>query len=260
MLVALRTKVEELAGLKAGVTEEQLEQRFAQADEGVAQVSRRVDDLGSSVDEAVTSLTDKEHELAALNRHFTESSTRIESIVEDIRDALSAFPELGSANVDDLAARLERVVERVEAFEAATREQADARERASAELAHRIDVLEQQLGTVASEVARARTLWPVALRSLEARLDDVASHARRPEAVAAAAAAAAPEPGGDAEPETATDDDLVASLRDSLQAMETVAAEMTRASDALGSKEDTVETHEAVAAGGGTVVPLRSDP
>ena len=47
-----------------------------------------------------------------------------------------------------------------------------ARERSAAELGARLEALDQQVAGLASELARAKTLWPVALRSLEARLDD----------------------------------------------------------------------------------------
>ena len=255
MLTVLRSKVEELAGFRSGVTEEQLENRLAEAGERLQAVGQRIDALATTVDSAVSGLSDKEHELAALNRHFTESSARIESIVGDIRDALSALPEPGAASVDELVARMDRVVERVESFEAASRDAAEAHERTNAELSRRIDAIEQQVATVAGDVARAKTLWPVALRSLEARLDDVASHARRPEI------SSVPDPddavaGEDA---TAADDDLLAGLRDSLQAMETVAAEMARASDVLAPDAETDDDdHEPMAAAGGTIVPLRS--
>jgi hypothetical protein len=119
---------------------------------------------------------------------------------------------------------------------------------------------------VAEEVSRAKTLWPVALRSLEARLDDAVHGHRRPE------------PGQDVVPDDAPleaepADDLLAGLRDSLQAMETVAAEMTRASDTLGETSDDApspdvppptpspshpEQAPAAAAGGATIVPLRT--
>lgn len=250
MLGTLHTQVTALAGLRAGVTEEQLAERFAEVDETTSRLSERVDMVASGIESAVASLGDKEHELAALNRHFTESSTRIESIVEDIREALSAFPELGSASVDDLALR----VERIESFESASREAADARERGANELTRRIDAIEQQVATVASEVARAKTLWPVALRSLEARLDDVASHARRPELTPVPALDSTDVAGDD----VSGDDDLLAGLRDSLHAMENVAAEMARASDALGATDDPTDLHEAVAVAGATIVPLRS--
>ena len=87
--------------------------------------------------------------------------------------------------------------------------------------------MDQRVATVAEEVSRAKTLWPVALRSLEARLDD-AVRARRHEAEMA--------PGTDAPA-----DDLLAGLRDSLQAMEAVAAEMTRASETVSPQPDLQE-------------------
>ena len=160
-------------------------------------------------------LSDKEHELAALHRHFTDSSTARRSIVEDIREALHALPEPGSTLLDELSARLTRV-------ESAERDAADANDRRASELARKVDRIEGRLAGVAEEVARAKTLWPVALRSLEARLDD-AVHAHRDEL---AAGDTGPVPAAsDAPP-----DDLLAGLRDSLQAM-SVAAEMARASE-----------------------------
>jgi chromosome segregation ATPase len=257
MLATLRGQVEALGGLRSGVTEEQLDRRIAETEGTLTRLSERIDSLAGSVEAATASLGDKEHELAALHRHSTEASDRIESIVDDIREALSALSEVGSSSVDDLTARVERV-------EDVVREAAEAREHETGELARRIDVIDQRVATVATEVARAKTLWPVALRSLEARLDDAASHARRPE------------PLHFADDETATtdhddmpSDDLLAGLRDSLEAMETVAAEMARASDVLGSPEDEPPTSEpepepepepeaSAAAAGATIVPLRA--
>lgn len=265
MLATLRTQVEALAGLRPGGSDEENERRFAAAEDGIVRLGRRIDALGATVEAATTGLADKEHELAALHRHFTEASTRFEGIVEDIRDALSALPEIGSAGVDDVAARLEHVADRLARFEDVSRETAAALAEGTRTLEQRLELLEQQLATVASEVARARTLWPVALRSLEARLEDVASHARLPEPSVEHADAT----------EQDADEDLLAGLRDSLHAMETVAAEMAKASDVLSTDgeprvaqdaEAQGDTHldpphDAVAAGGATVVPLRSaDP
>lgn len=258
MLTALRGKVEELGALGAAVTEEQLDERVGRTDESVTRLASRVEALTVTIDSAVADISAKEVELSELHRRFTESSGRIESVVDDIREALSAFPELGSANVDDLAARLERLGERVERSDAATRQHSETGQRLAAELSHKIEAIEAQVATVASEVARAKTLWPVALRSLEARLDDVAPHARQPEPVLATDT----DPAG-----SRADDDLLAGLRDSLQAMETVAAEMSRASDALTAADapfpiiPPAPAQEAVGAGGATIVPLRSsDP
>jgi chromosome segregation ATPase len=245
MLATLRSQVEALGGLSSGVTDEQLDQRFGETEEAFAQLAERIDSLVAGVESATTSLGEKEHELVALHRHFTESSTRIESIVDDIREALSALPEPGSSSLDDLAGRLERI-------ESSTRKAAETNARTAAELTGRIDVVDQHVAAVAAEVARAKTLWPVALRSLEARLDD-AVHGHRPE------------PASDDAASTHLDDepadDLLAGLRDSLQAMETVAAEMARASETLGEPADedsTPEEQAPVASAGATIVPLRT--
>jgi chromosome segregation ATPase len=255
MLTALRSKVEELAGFRSGVTEEVLEQRLAESGERVQDVAGRIDALTATVDSAVANMSGKEQELATMHRHFTESSERIESVVGDIRAALAAFPDPGAANVDEVVMRMDRVVERVESFEATTREAAEASERASAALANRIEAIEQQVTTVASEVERAKTLWPVALRSLEARLDDATTHPPRPDITAVP----------DESPTTSSEEpapanDLLAGLRDSLQAMESVAAEMARASDTAGAaaSDESDDDEPVAAAGGGTIVPLRS--
>ena len=265
MLATLRSQVEALGGLTSSVSEEQVDRRFGDMDDALAGFAQRLDTLARTVEEATTSLRDKELELVALNRHFTESSTRIESIVDDIRDALHAFGELDSTALDELAARIERM-------EAATRDAADARDRGSVELTRRVDRIEQRVVSVAEEVARAKTLWPVALRSLEARLED-AVHVRHAE------------PGADEDdtrsptgtPVEDPSEDLLAGLRDSLQAMETVAAEMARASDTLGepsgepadepsdesepdddSSAQLADEQSAAAGAGATIVPLRA--
>jgi chromosome segregation ATPase len=259
MLATLRSKVEALAGLGTGVSEEQLDRRFGETDDALARLTQRLDTLAATVEEAAAGLGAKERELAGLHRDFTESSTRIESIVDDIREALHAFREVDSTSLDELASRIERV-------ESTTHEAADARDRSGVELGRRVDRVDQRVAAVADEVARAKTLWPVALRSLEARLDDVV-HSRRQEA-----APDAP-PSTDAIAEDPSDD-LLAGLRDSLQAMESVAAEMARASETLSepfeepaaqrepdhepSDVPDVESEPSAAARGATIVPLRA--
>ena len=252
MLGTLRSQVEALGALGSGVTQAQLDDRLADTEDALGQLAERIDSLAEGVESATTSLGSKERDLVALHRDFTESSTRIESIVDDIREALSALPEPDSASLDDLAARLERI-------ESSARKAAETNARTAAELTSRIDAIDQRVAAVAAEVARAKTLWPVALRSLEARLDD-AVHVHRPEP---AETDENGRPSHHAEPA----DDLLAGLRDSLQAMESVAAEMARASDTLGEPDDEVvsspeaETSEPqppVAATGATIVPLRT--
>ena len=254
MLATLRSQVEALGGLRAGgVDGQELDRRFGETDEALAALGQRLDTLGETVESAASSLSDKEHELAALHRHFTESSMRIESIVDDIREALHAFPELGSTSLGEVVARVERI-------ETAAREAAETTDRRGTDLARKIDRVDARVASVAAEVERAKTLWPVALRSLEARLEDVAHlrHAHDADDQDPASA--------DGDPP----DDLLAGLRDSLQAMESVAAEMARASDTLSEPldhadiADEPEPHEEdvaespAQAAGATIVPLRA--
>ena len=109
---------------------------------------------------------------------------------------------------------------------------------------------------MAVEIKRAKTLWPVALRSLEARLDDVAPPRPRDDETLST-----PESPPEDEHEDDSDD-LLADLRDSLQAMENVAAQLERSQDdwAGDTTPHTKDTQQAIA-GGARVVPLRAaDP
>jgi chromosome segregation ATPase len=214
-----------LDSMHAGVTPEQLDERLAEMRAGLDALAPRMDVLASGLESATTSHADEEQRLEALHRKVSESSSQIESIADDLREALGAFP---AASPDQLG-----------------------------ELGARIDLVEKRVATVAVEVARAKTLWPVALRSLEARLDDVATksahHDPHPDTAVAQDDAEAPEE---------TTDDLLAGLRDSLQAMESVAAELERTTEATpqDAPEPPTESHQAVA-GGARVVPLRTtDP
>ncbi len=265
MLATLGKQVEALAGLRAGVTEEQLDERFGETDRALAKLAQRIESLAKDVETAASHLGDKEQELAALHQQFTESSTRIESVVDDIKEALSALSDMGSAPLEDITALIERVTTdvsslagRIERIETLTRETTQTSGHGVDELVRRIDSIDQRVAIVATEVARAKTLWPVALRSLEARLDDAVVHTRPLDEPAEAAGSHAEAAGSPAESPDDTSDDLLASLRDSLHAMETVAAEMARASDTLSPADDDVDTQDtAVAAAGGTIVPLR---
>jgi chromosome segregation ATPase len=260
MLATLRSRVEALAGLHAGVSEERLDERLAENDDAVTRLSERIEALSEGVELATASLAGKEHELAALHRLFTESSGRIESVVDDIREALSVLPDTGPAAIEELAARIEQtsanltsLTGRMERREAASRDASEVRERSAAELTDRLEALDQRVAGLATELARAKTLWPVALRSLEARLDDAVPRAHHGEQTAPDS----PE----APPEHADDDDLLADLRESLHAMESVAEELERASETRTVAELQPEPVQEAVAGGARVVPLRaSDP
>ena len=260
MLTTLRAQVESLDGLRPGVTEEQLDERLGETSAALDVLAQRIDALTSSVETANANLSDKEHELAALHRHFTEASKRIESIVDDLREALGAFPETAPEAVAAVKSQLQAMVEQVEAVA----RRLDTLEAARSdgvvrEVVERIEILDRRVAALSADVARAKALWPVALRSLEARLDDVTTARHTvPESV--------DEAGSAGEPGAA--DDLLAGLRDSLQAMESVAADMERASEPELAPQappanDTPEAQPApqAVAGGARVVPLHSsDP
>jgi chromosome segregation ATPase len=263
MLTTLRGHVESLDGLRSGVTEEQLEERLADTDGSVSRLTRRVEHMSEKVEAAATRIEQKEHELAALHRHFLESSSRVETIVDDLREALGALPEAGPEALAALAARVDAadtatasLVRRLDQLESAQLDEPDSA------LAEQVVRLERRVSSVAEEIGRAKTLWPVALRSLEARLDDVARRQEEhptdipPES-----------PGGEGH------EDLLAGLRVSLQAMESVAAELARTPDgeaeaAAGTSENELETDEQepvevqeAVGGGARIVPLRQgDP
>jgi DNA repair exonuclease SbcCD ATPase subunit len=222
---------DELDGAPPGVTEAQLDERLVETRDALEALAKRMDELASGLESATTSHADEEQRLEALHRQVSESSARIESIADDFREAIGAFPE---ATPDQLG-----------------------------ELSARIEVVEKRVATVAVEVARAKTLWPVALRSLEARLDDVATKSAHDEPRAETEVAHDGDSSERVEPDETTDD-LLAGLRDSLQAMETVAAELERTTEhwTEDSPPDTPTAAPPQAvAGGARVVPLRTtDP
>ncbi len=267
MLTTLRAHVDSLDGLRGGITEEQLEERLAETEGTSSRLARRVEHLSEKVEAAATRIEQKERELASLHSHFLESSSRVEAIVDDLREALGALPDAGPEALSALAARIDAsdtatasLVRRLEQLESA---RVDER---GSDLAEQIGRLEHRVSSVAEEIGRAKTLWPVALRSLEARLDDVARQQEEH------AAELPPDSAG-----TEGHEDLLAGLRDSLQAMESVAAELARTPDGevavepeppAGAAEDELEPDEQEPAqvqeavgGGARVVPLRQgDP
>jgi chromosome segregation ATPase len=219
----------ELASAHAGVTEDQLDERLAETRAALEALAHRMDELASGLESATTSHADEEQRLEALHRQVSESSSRIESIADDLREALGAFPETTPDQLGEVSAR--------------------------------IDLVEKRVATVAVEVSRAKTLWPVALRSLEARLDDFAPKGAHDEP-RADTHDVRDEDARDRDESGETTDDLLAGLRDSLEAMESVAAELERTTDMTpeDAPEVQAQSHQAVV-GGARVVPLRTpDP
>jgi chromosome segregation ATPase len=256
-LAALSARTASLEGAEADATRI-FDEQSSETRATVSTLSQRVETLVASVESAVTGLDDKERELADLHGHFTASSSRIEMIVEDIREALGALPHASPNAIEEMGSKLETTTAGLTSL-ADRLEQLEAVHvgHVAAEMTERFDRIDERVAAVAAEMGRAKTLWPVALRSLEARLDDLVTRAHHPGQVPRAARAnEAPED---------RPDDALAGLRDSLHAMESVAEEMARASEAwtaddAPASEPAEATPEAVA-GGARIVPLRaSDP
>jgi chromosome segregation ATPase len=263
MLTTLRSRVEALAGLHAGVTEAELDERLAPTSAALDLLGKRVDELAEGIETTTAGLAEKERELAELHRHFLESSSRVESIVDDLRDALAAFPEVGTDALATLTAQVESAVKGVSAVtDRVDRLESVRTQDLVTELAARIELVDDRVASASAEIARAKTLWPIALRSLEARLDDVAPRPAE-ETTGAESAPIIHEPGEPTPaPREDAAEDLLAGLRDSLRAMENVAAELERSSESP-SGEDASEapsSQQAIAAGA-RIVPLRTaDP
>ena len=143
MLTTLRGHVESLDGLRGGVTEEQLEDRLAETDGSLSRLGRRVEHLSEKVETRRPGSSEKEHELAALHGHFLESSSRVEAIVDDLREALGALPDAGPEAVAALAARVDAtdtatasLVRRLDQVESAQVDERDS------DLAKQVDRLE----------------------------------------------------------------------------------------------------------------------
>lgn len=228
-----------------------LDARVTAAKASVDELERRVEPLAASVEQAVTRLEAKEHELSELHRQLTDSSARVENVAGDVRDVLAALSTSAPDAVEELDSRVELAVSGLSSLASRVEQIETGRLAQQTDLTERLDRVDSRIAAVAAEMVRARALWPVALRSLEARLDDLGSNGRPP------APAAPPTP----DDTRAADGNPLAGLRDSLRAMETVAAEIGKASDALDGNDDAASAQGAVAAGSGTIVPLRTaDP
>ena len=123
-------------------------------------------------------------ERAHRGRSSTTSARRSARSRTRIRDASTLSPQL-----ERRRASVARAGEpsRASSRPLDVRRRSSPRARASASTA-----LDERVATVATEIARAKTLWPVALRSLEARLDDAASATRPRRAEATARTTATP--------------------------------------------------------------------
>jgi chromosome segregation ATPase len=240
---ALLRRVEDAASASASASM-RLESHRGQIDE----VKRRVDEAGEQ-------LSGVEQRLDGLDERWSAVTQRIDSV--DHR--LSGIAQ----RTDSADERLSEVTLRVEADEnermALATSVADAAavrwrelDRALASLAERLDEVEERGSAVSAELARAASLWPAALRSLETKVEALAS--------------ASPPSGADS-PQHAGDDAHV------LVALRTLEQRLQHADEAAREERETVlerlerlsgQLHERVESTpmpvGANIVPFRTDP
>ena len=158
------------------MTQEALDDRLTETDEALAGLSQRVDELATGVESATASLGGQ----GARARSAPPALHGVELAHRDDRRrhprGARCVPGHGSRTRSPRSPRGSTDVGgRDRSGESGRSARGRSRRRPpSAELAERIDALDGRVAAVAAEIARAKTLWPVALRSLEARLDDVA--------------------------------------------------------------------------------------
>jgi chromosome segregation ATPase len=234
-VAALETRtasLEESDGEAASRLDEQVSAALERIDELRAELdpllARDNDELAGRVDELVAKLGAAEDDRA----ENAGDIARVAAIVEVERaavrrrlDALADTLEKTSSAPDDgeLSGRLAALGARVEALDAeraSSQAQFDAIAKALAsipqrstleqrldDLSRRLDEVEERGAAVATKVSHASTLLPTALRSLEARLDEVSPGSRAP--VREPDAAGEPPASVDEDTETAPADESV---------------------------------------------------
>lgn len=234
----------------------------------VAMLAERVDTLASTVATTAGSVAGRDGEVAALRRQLGQapqgttvdgallrrvedaasaaaaSSLRIESYGERIAALADRADESGE-RLAELSERLGTVERERAALVSAVADAAESLRRelgtVLGDLSTRLEAAERRGAEVAAELARAKSLWPAALRALETRVDELARSAQR----------------GGARPQLADDGHVLAALRTLEQRMqradevargerEAVAERLERLSTQLESRHDLLpETIEA---------------
>lgn len=224
-LRALRERVSTLASERARTSDEG---RLTKLDAKVALLGERMDTLATTVATTAAGLAGRDGEIAALRRRLDEQMPRagaaadqsLRTRVDDLGAAaastsmrleshstqIAALRDALDARQDTLESALALLAERVEAVEreraalaTSVAEAAAARwrelERTLDTLGGRLAALEDDRAEAASALSRATSLWPEALRSLEARVAELArAQERRPDRPPSAAEPHPPEP------------------------------------------------------------------
>jgi hypothetical protein len=169
---SVRASVEALkAKIDALESDRDTGEALADLDERVRLLDGRVETVAQALEGASADLSDKELELAALQRHLEETGTRVDVAVAEVRATLAALAEAVSpdeldARLASVSVELAEVVGRLDAGEAHTSERQD-RESARttdlelqlADVASRLDEVEGARSAAAAELARSSVTW-----------------------------------------------------------------------------------------------------
>ena len=174
-----------------GAAEQALESRAGELDARLATLGEKLESVAASVASALTGLSDREDELAALTRRVDDASSQVDAVGAELRRALAELPEPGTVD-PELESRLESlrgtvsaVTTQLEQLDSASVERAQeaaARaaelERMLAEVAERLDAVERERDAAATELTRAAESWASEREWVRGRLEEIsAAHA-----------------------------------------------------------------------------------
>jgi chromosome segregation ATPase len=167
-----------------------LRRQFGEAPHGQAvdeALLRRVEDAASASASASMRLESHGGQIDEVRRRIDEAGEQLSGMAQRLEGLDERLSDVAQRS-DSADERLSEVTLRVEADEnermALATSVADAAavrwrelDRALASLAERLDEVEERGSAVSAELARATSLWPAALRSLETRVEELASAA-----------------------------------------------------------------------------------
>jgi chromosome segregation ATPase len=167
--------------------DEALLRRVEDAASASASASMRLESHGGQIDEVRRRIDEAGEQLSGMAQRLEGLDERLSDVAQRIDSVDHRLSEIAQ-RTDSADERLSEVTLRVEADEnermTLATSVADAAavrwrelDRALASLAERLDEVEERGSAVSAELARATSLWPAALRSLETRVEELASAA-----------------------------------------------------------------------------------
>ena len=194
----LRDLEARVAGLAAERARSSDESRLSRLEAKVAQLVERVDTLAATVAATAAGLAGRDGDLVALRRRLEQATgvpadSAIDEALRERIDDLGAATASASMRMESQATQIAVLRDSFEAL--AQRVGTAAEERAAlatsigdaaaaawqkldrmlGALAERVDAIERQCAAHDAALSRATTLWPAALRSLEARVESLAT-------------------------------------------------------------------------------------